>query len=118
MVGKEMLQEAEHDNPAAILGATLGSLIIEKVVEKMIDVYVTPAGVMKLMTGEKLDMEGIGASTEQQATSEPFANVSMTYESFSKFSITAKDSESEDETKFILKRRGMGWKLTEILLPF
>lgn len=116
-VGKEIMQEAEGDGAAMVLGATFGGLIIGKMVEKMIDVYVTPAGIMELMKGEILDMEGIGTSTEQQTTSEPFANVVMTYESFNKFSITTKDTESADEIKFILRRKGMEWKLTEILVP-
>ena len=53
---------------------------------------------------------------ENQTNSEPFTDVSTSYESFSKFSITVKqNTDLADEVKFVLRRRGIGWKLTEIL---
>ena len=59
-LGRSMAEEME-DNPFAVLGGLLGGVIIDK----MVDAYVTPAGITQLM----------------------------------------------------LRRRGIGWKVTEIRLP-
>lgn len=114
MLGKKMVEEVANDDPFTALGATLGATFGGVIVEKMIDAYITPASVMELMKGEKPTPERAGKPTERQ---EPFANVSMSYESFSKFSVITKQHESDDEVKFIFRRNGMEWKLTEILLP-
>ena len=114
MLGKEMAKEVADDNPFAALGAAFGGMMVEK----MVDAYITPSSITALMKGEKLDTKKTGnGSKELQTKPKPFGDVSMSYESFSKFSITMRDGESNDEAKFILRRRGIGWKLTEILLP-
>lgn len=113
MLGKKMAEEVADDDPFTALGATLGATFGGVIVEKMIDAYVTPAGVMELMKGEDPMPEAAGEPTEIQ---EPFADISMAYESFSKFSVITKQYES-DEVKFIFRRNGIEWKLTEILLP-
>lgn len=112
MLGKEMAKEVAEDNPFAALEAAFGGMIVEK----MVDAYVTPAGITELMKGEKQYSEGVVGNTGTGTSSEPFPNASMSYESFSKFSIITKNSESGDQVKFVLRRRGMGWKLTEIML--
>ena len=113
-LGVELAQEAMDENPFTALGAVFGGMLVGK----MIDVYVTPAGIIELMKGESLDTESTHDSVEEQIQPEPFANVSMSYESFSKFSITIRqNTELAEEVKFNLRRKGMGWKLTEILLP-
>jgi len=102
------------DNPFTAIGAAFGGILVGK----MIDVYVTPAGIIELMKGESPDTESTGGSTEKRTPSEPFANVYMSYESFSKFSVTIKlNTELAEEVKFNLRRKGIGWKLTEILFP-
>ena len=116
-LGKGILPEAMDDNPLATLGSALGAAFGGMLVEKMVDVYVTPSGIMELMRGEKPEEEGTGGATEKQTPSEPFTDVSMSYESFSKFSVTTKkNTELADEIKFIFRRKGMGWKLTEMLI--
>ena len=113
-LGVELVQEAMDDNPFTALGAALGGMLVGK----MIDVYVNPAGIIELMKGESLDTESTDGSTEKQTPTEPFTNVSMSYESLSKFSVTIRqNTELAEEVKFNLRRKGMGWKLTEILLP-
>ena len=113
-LGVVMAQEAMDDNPFTAIGAAFGGILVGK----MIDVYVTPAGIIELMKGESPDTESTGGSTEKRTPSEPFANVSMSYESFSKFSVTIKlNTELAEEVKFNLRRKGIGWKLTEILFP-
>ena len=102
-----------EDNPFAVLGAAFAGIMVDK----MVDAYVTPAGIIELMKGEKPDSENAGGDTTGQTPSEPFSDYSMSYESFSKFSIITRNSGSGKEVKFILRRRGIGWKLTEIMLP-
>ena len=102
-MAEEMAEEMD-DNPFAGLAATFGSMLIDK----MVDVYVTPAGIIKLMKGEIPDTDDTGGSMENEITSEPFPDVSLSYESFSKFSVSIKN-EADEEMKFNLRRRGMGW---------
>ena len=116
MFEKEMPEEEEDNSLSAIRTALVGK-IAEKMVDKMVDAFVTPAGITELMMGEKPNSGSESSSSNHDSSSEPFANASMSYESFSKFSVTIKDDESNEETKFILRRRGIGWKLTEIMLP-
>ena len=114
MIGKEMAKEAMNDNLFAYLGAAFGTIIVEKIV----DTYVTPAGLMQLMEGGKLESkESRQGSIIRRDSPKPFANASLSYESFNKFSITMIDQQGDNEVKFILRRRGLSWKLTEIILP-
>jgi hypothetical protein len=110
MFMKEMAKEAK-DNPFAALGAAFGGAMIDKTV----DAYMTPAGIIELMQDEKPDPESGGEGSSGSSSREPFSNASMSYESLSKFVITVKDD--GEEVKFVLRRRGIGWKLTEIILP-
>jgi hypothetical protein len=41
---------------------------------------------------------------------------SMAYESTSKFVVTVKDK-GRDNGRFVFRRSGLDWKLTEIILP-
>ena len=108
----EMTQEEMDDNPFTAIAVTFGGMLVGKV----IDTYVTPAGIMELMNGEDTDTENT-SSLETDTSLEPFANVSMSYESFNKFSVTVKQTQSDEDVKFNLRRKGIRWKLTEILLP-
>lgn len=107
---KEMTSELEG-NPFAAVGVAFAGLMVDK----MVDTFVTPAGITQLMSGEKPDVAQ-DSKAEGGAAREPFANTSMSYESLSKFVVTVK-GDNGDEGKFILRRRGIGWKLTEILIP-
>lgn len=111
-LAKEMAQEVD-DNPFAALGAVFGGMMVDK----MVDAYVTSAGITELMKGVTPDSEPVGSRSESDSTEEAFANASMSYESFSKFAVTISDDESNDDVRFILRRQGIGWKLTEIMLP-
>ena len=112
MVGKEMAKQAD-DNPFAALGAALGGMMIEK----MVDMYVTPASITELMKGKTPKPGSINAPIEGSNDS-PLANASTSYESFSKFSVTVKEDDSlGKDVKLVFRRRGISWKLTEIVLP-
>ncbi|RUO44535.1 hypothetical protein CWE23_00355 [Idiomarina aquatica] len=101
--------ETTKGNPFAALGAGIASIMAERIV----DAYVTPAGIAKLMAGEKLDADN---TENQQRNEKTLIDSSMFYESLNKFVVRVKD-EQGDEGKFVLRRRGLGWKLTEIVIP-
>lgn len=107
---KEMTNELEG-NPFAAVGAAFAGMMVDK----LVDAYVTPAGITQLMLGENPNQNESGEPAGDSAQ-EPFANASMSYDSLSKFVVTVK-GDTGDEGKFILRRRGIGWKLTEILIP-
>lgn len=101
------------DNPFAMLGMAFAGMMVDRAVET----YVTPAGITRLMSGQRPDIDR--KSTTEQSPTEiketPFSDASLSYEGFSKFVVTVQ--QDADEFKFVLRRRGIGWKITEIILP-
>lgn len=78
-------------------------------------VYITPAGITQLMAGEKPTSKEGGGSGDSSSR-KPLADASMSYESLNKFVIKIK-AKSDEEGEMVLRRRGINWKLTEILIP-
>ncbi|WP_445401021.1 DUF2939 domain-containing protein [Zobellella sp. An-6] len=125
-----MLRELGDDirqNPLAALGAALANTVVDG----LVDTYVTPAGIEQLMRGET-PAPGIprrepppagngngnggdagGPKTERR---KPFSDARMGYRSLNHFVVTMTD-DSGKQAEFILSRRGLGWKLTAIVLP-
>lgn len=106
--------------------AAFGLLIASKLVDAVVDALVTPSGLARVMSGEKVarlprsepgdepdeDTEASGA----QARKEPLANAAYRFSSPSRFvaSIVGKDGRT---VEFVLTRDGLSWRLTNILLP-
>jgi hypothetical protein len=111
MMIKEMSKDEMKDNPFAAMGVAIAGVMVDK----MVDAYVTPAGITQLMAGEKPSTKGHGDSSDG-TKKKPFSNASMSYESLSKFVVTVRGDTGTDG-KFVLRRRGIDWKLTEIILP-
>jgi hypothetical protein len=111
-LAKGMYLDAEiQDNPFAALGAAFAGVMVDK----MVDTYVNPAGITQMMAGEKpQSTDGSNDSSNQEK--QPFSNASMSYTNANKFVISVLDDERA-ESRFILRRRGLEWKLTEILIP-
>lgn len=114
-----MLDAAKDEsNPFGALGALLGGAIVERV----IDAYVTPAGIMTMMKGKKLDISGeIDGMDLLQPSDETDLSYALSYESWNRFSIafTNNESKAEEEVKLILRRQGLtDWKLTGIERSF
>lgn len=115
-----MLRELDGEleqNPLAALGAAFTNLVVDG----LVDSYVTPAGIEQLMRGET-PAPGIPDSSPPPTPGEPaaerrkpFSDARMGYRSFNRFVVTVTDDGKEAE--FVLSRRGLGWKLTAILLP-
>lgn len=94
-----------QDNPFAGIAVTL--------VDQMVDAFVSPAGITRLMAGANLSAEDMDSGSYGK---DPFADASMGYQSFDKFAVKVKD-DAGDESAFILQRRGIGWKLTDVRMP-
>jgi len=127
MFAKKMADDKEMQaNPFAALAMAFSGVIVDKAV----DAYVTPAGITQLMEGEKLQPAAVQPKTGQVAppgaTSdagnvasperEPLSDASMSYESLDRFVVKVRNDAGK-EGKFVLSRRGLGWKLTDIILP-
>lgn len=114
MFAKNMTEDEQmRNNPFAALGAAFAGMMVDK----MVDAYVTPAGITQLMAGDKpkpstKKKEGSSNGSDR----EPFADASMGYESLDKFVVRVKNKDGGEE-KFVLRRRGLDWKLTDILIP-
>lgn len=118
MFAKEMVKDKDmKDNPSAALGTAFAGMVVNK----MVDAYVTPAGITQMMVGENPKPAPNNTSTQPATPSEgaarkPWANASVGYESLNKFVVKIKD-EKGGEIKFVFRRRGIGWKLTQIMIP-
>lgn len=108
---REMADDKMKDNPFAALGAAFAGAIVDK----MVEAYVTPAGITELMAGERPKAAEPGKAGGNSAR-EVLSDASMSYESWNKFVVNIRD-ESDWEGKLVLRRRGLGWKVTEIVLP-
>jgi hypothetical protein len=111
MIMKEMAKDEMKDNPFAALGAAFGGFMVDK----MVEAYVTPTGITGLMAGEQPKLTEGGESTGSSAR-KPLSDASMSYESLNKFVVKVKGDNGE-EARFVLRRRGISWKLTEIIMP-
>jgi hypothetical protein len=96
--------------------AGLATLLVGTFVDKAVDSYVSPAGVTKLMMGEKIEVKPDSNDASNLSKEEPFKDAHMGYESLHKFVIST-EMQPGKKVKFVLRRRGIDWKLTEIKLP-
>ena len=110
----EMTKENSLESNGAAMGAILAGVIVDRLAEQFIDAYVTPAGITKLMEGEQSDSEA--PASDDEPSCRPLSDGSMSYESLDKF-VVRSGGEADGECKLVLRRRGIGWKVTEIILP-
>jgi len=102
------------ENPFTSLAKGLAS----RMAEGMVDSFVTPAGLMKLLQGKKRsqDRNTDPSSKSSEPKSNPFQDADCNYDSIDKFSVRVKDDKNR-EIRFILTRAGFSWKLSNIILP-
>ncbi len=103
-----------EDNPVARAAKRL----VSKMADGMVDALVTPAGLTKLVEGErrKQDPNPDSSSSSGKGKSRFLQNASFQYDSLSEFSVRTKDDKNR-EIRFILTRNGLSWKLSNIILP-
>ncbi len=101
------------DNPFSVIATGLAT----KMVDGIVDTFITPSGLAAMMEGEKPRKSG---STEEKPIAqkkELFKNARWSFDSASKFSVWVKNDEGE-EVRFVLQRSGLSWKLVNIVIPF
>jgi len=116
-LNSELMKKAATESKDNRLLA-LGLALSPKLVESIVDSFVTPSGISNLMAGKK----PLQPEKEQQAQEpsgrqrwEPFKNSRYTYDSSSKFSVWVKDDKRE-EIRFVLTRDVLSWKLSNIII--
>lgn len=111
LLANQMTQSTD-DDAMDLLGAAFGS----KIIELLLDAIVTPEGLVAVLNGDSmtdvLDQEASAASSTPANTS-----VSMGYQSFDTFGVTITNTDTQSATTLLLKRDGLNWRLSEILLP-
>jgi hypothetical protein len=95
------------------LGLALAGMFIDKAV----DTFVTPSGVARLVSERQIVVQPGRDPAAPAEKREPFAGARMSYETFDRFVITVEGGVGGKTGTFVLRRRGLGWKLTEIIVP-
>lgn len=102
------------DNPFAALAAGFAT----KMVDGIVDSFVTPTGLASIMEGKKPSRSGTGDTkkTNPPKKEDLFKNARFSYDSMSKFSIWVPNDKGQ-EVRFVLKRDGFSWKLVNLIVP-
>ncbi|GHA05860.1 DUF2939 domain-containing protein [Oceanisphaera arctica] len=130
-LNSRVLRELGADNkqnPFAALGASLANMMVDG----LLDTYMTPVGIERLMRGETpapgipessplppSDTGGSNDSDTGKSDAERkklFSDARMGYQTLDRFVVTVTDEKGR-EADFVLSRRGLDWKLTAIVLP-
>jgi hypothetical protein len=93
--------------------AALGAVFAGAMIEGLVDAMITPSGLRQMMAGQ--DVSPGAEPTDEGDVAKPFEGASGAYDSFSRFVITV-PAEDGNSSQFILRRDGLSWKLTEILI--
>jgi len=102
----------EPDNPYTALGAAFAKAIIDK----MVDALVTPEAIAAMMRGEKPSPDK-SPDVKIDTKNEDTPNISMGYESFSRFVVRASNKKQPgEEIGLVFARKGMSWKLSAVRL--
>lgn len=117
---KEQLKTAMIKNAAAELKnnpfAALAVGLATKMVDGIVDSFVTPSGLAAFMEGKNPIKNGGAGRTEPPKKDELFKNARFSYDSVSKFSIWVPNDQGE-EARFVLHRDGLSWKLVNLIIP-
>jgi len=114
-----IVREAGPDLQVNLLGA-IGLRLAGSAAGTGVDMMVTPVGLSALMRGQRLWSLAGGASPTQvrpEAEREPpLADAHYRYHSTSRFTATVRDDRGRP-IEFVLTRKGLRWKLSDIRLP-
>jgi len=102
------------DNPFAAVAKGF----VSKMADDVVDSYITPAGLTKLVSGKKRDRKRNSGQHPESGghNRDLFQDARCHYDSLSQFSVRVKDDKDRD-IRFILTRDGLSWKLSNIILP-
>lgn len=114
-----LVREAGADVQSNVFGA-FGLRMATGLVGGAVDAMVTPIGLGAMMEGRKVWNRGAGIAppsrSDTTGQSEPLRNAVQRYESPSRFTATVQD-DSGRPVVFVLTRKGLRWKLSDIRLP-
>ncbi len=99
------------DNPFAALAAGLAT----KMIDGIVDSFVTPSGLAALMEGKEPSKGENNGNIPPLKKDNLFKNARFSYDSTSKFSIWVPHDNGE-EVRFVLKRDGLSWKLVNLVI--
>ncbi|MFZ9858134.1 MAG: DUF2939 domain-containing protein [Roseiflexaceae bacterium] len=111
MLADEMAQSSD-DGAMGLLGAAFGS----KIIELLLDAVVTPAGLIAVLNGDSMT-DVLDQNASQSLTTPSNTAVSMGYQSLDTFGVTITNTDTQSVTTLLLRRDGLSWRLSEILLP-
>jgi hypothetical protein len=94
-------------------GAKLASGFATFFTDKLVDNFVTPAGLSTLLSGETVNS---GEKPELSNMDNMFKNMTFVLKSHNRFHALVEGDNNETVT-LSLKREGLTWKLTNIILP-
>lgn len=119
-LGERLVRSAGIDRQAGLLGS-LGATVANGLAGGAVDLMVTPQGLGALMEGRKVWNRARGLPPPRTeagaaARSDPWRNAQRRYESSSRFTITV-PGEDGAPVVFVLTRKGLRWKLSDIRLP-
>lgn len=104
-----LAEEKESNNPLLAMGAALSG----SAVNSAVDALVTPQGFITMVSSAARFAGDTGASSKAQ----PLARASKRYHSFNRFAVTLKNEQKEVQMRFVLQRKGLGWKVTDMDVP-
>jgi len=114
-----IVREAGPDLQSNLLGA-IGLRLAGSAAGTGVDMMVTPVGLSALMRGQRLWSLAGGASPAQvgadPAREKPLDDAHYRYHSPSRFTATVRD-DRDRPIEFVLTRKGLSWKLSDIRLP-
>ncbi|UUM28366.1 DUF2939 domain-containing protein [Acinetobacter colistiniresistens] len=104
--------------------AALGTLLASSMVDKMVDMMVSPQGVSMLLQGKKLKeglpysvhSQPVQAETQKQSSPQQVKYRSH-YQSLNQFVVEIQQAEQRSKMNVIMQRQGLSWKVTQIQLP-
>jgi len=103
--------KSNSDNPLY----ALGSQVINATVKPLVDTYVTPEGVIELMTGAQPKLGKLPErQPEDREVQEIMHDVTLGYDDFNHFSISI-NNDGKEQVRLVLHRYGVRWKLAEII---
>jgi hypothetical protein len=107
-------EAAQQNNPLmGLVGAALSGFLLNPVV----DTVVTPEGVAGLLMGQRLLLDPKEPPSDRTQRP-PDVDVSPRYEAFDRFVVGVKPKgENLPPVDIILKRDGLGWKVSALRLP-
>lgn len=109
MTASMMEEMVAEDDPFAMFGMALFTALIDGIV----DVVLTPNGLMALLSGA--DLESIEHVDYSDNKADLFKDSRWTVDGLSTVSLRVKVE--ADELRFVLQRHGLKWRLSNIILP-